>query len=132
VADHEIPEDLRFSAEHEWARIEGDRVVIGVTDYAQQQLGDIVFVELPEVGSQVEQGAPLGVIESVKAVSDLYAPVSGEVLQINTDIEEHPEFVNRECYSDGWLLTVRLSDPAELDALFDARGYREHLDSLSD
>ena len=132
MAEHEIPDDLRFSAEHEWARVEGDRVVIGITDYAQEQLGDIVFVELPEVGTRVEQGSPLGVIESVKAVSDLYAPVSGEVLQINSDLEEHPEFVNQECYADGWILVVRLEEPSELDDLFDAQGYREHLDDLSD
>jgi glycine cleavage system H protein len=124
VADYEIPEELIYTKEDEWVRREGDHVVIGVTDFAQNQLGDIVFVELPEVGTATEAGVPFGTIESVKAVSDLFAPISGEVLSINEALEDKPELVNEACYGEGWLFSLRPSDPGELDRLLDAKAYR--------
>ena len=124
MAEYEIPEELRYSHEDEWARLEGERAVVGVTDYAQQQLGDIVYVELPEVGASVEQGAPFGVIESVKAVSELYSPVSGKVLEVNAELGEHPEWVNDDCYGDGWMIAVRLDEEEELASLLDAKAYQ--------
>ena len=127
MAEYEIPEELRYSHEDEWTRLEGERAFVGVTDYAQQQLGDIVYVELPEVGSTVEQGAPFGVIESVKAVSDLYSPVSGKVLEINAELAEHPEWVNEDCYGDGWMIAVRIEEDGELDSLLDSKAYRRHV-----
>jgi len=127
VAEYEIPEELRYSHEDEWTRLEGERALVGVTDYAQQQLGDIVYVELPEVGTTVEQGAPFGVIESVKAVSDLYSPVSGKVLEINAELAAHPEWVNQDCYGDGWMIAVRIDEEEELDSLLDAKSYRKHV-----
>ena len=127
MAEFEIPEELRYSHEDEWTRLEGERALVGVTDYAQQQLGDIVYVELPEVGTSVEQGAPFGVIESVKAVSDLYSPVSGKVLEINAELAEHPEWVNQDCYGDGWMIAVGIEEEGELDSLLDAKAYRKHV-----
>ena len=127
MADYDIPGDRRYSTEDEWARLEEDRVSVGITDYAQQQLGDIVFVELPAVGTSVEKGEPFGVIESVKAVSDLYAPVSGQVVEVNADLAEHPEHVNEDCYGDGWMLTIAVEDSAEYDSLLDASAYRRHV-----
>ena len=124
MADYQIPEELVYTKEDEWVRREGDHVVIGVTDFAQNQLGDIVFVELPEIGSSTEAGVPFGTIESVKAVSDLFAPISGEVLSVNEALEDKPELVNEACYGEGWLFTLRPSDPNELDQLLDANGYR--------
>ncbi|RIL05647.1 MAG: glycine cleavage system protein GcvH [Proteobacteria bacterium] len=131
MADYEIPNDLRYTREDEWCRVEGSRVVVGVTDYAQQQLGDIVFVELPAVGSTVERGEPFGVIESVKAVSDLYAPISGEVVEVNGDLADHPEHVNEDCYTDGWMITIEPSDPDEVGTLLDAKTYRTHVEERS-
>jgi glycine cleavage system H protein len=131
LADYEIPADLRYTREDEWARIEGDRVTIGVTDFAQQQLGDIVNVELPAVGTAVERGEPFGVIESVKAVSDLYAPVSGEVVESNADLSNHPEHVNEDCYGDGWMICIRISDAADLEALIPPSEYRRHVEDRS-
>jgi glycine cleavage system H protein len=128
VADYDIPKDLRYSREDEWLRREGDRVTVGVTDYAQQQLGDIVFVELPEVGSEVEHGAAFGVIESVKAVSDLFAPLTGRVLAVNSELEEHPESVNEDCYGDGWMIAISVANPDEVDALLDASAYLKHIE----
>ena len=132
MADTEIPGDLRYSREDEWARLEDGRVFIGVTDYAQQQLGDVVFVELPEVGSAFDQGAPFGVIESVKAVSDLYAPISGTVTEVNDELVERPEMVNESCYQNGWMLALEPSDPAQLDALMDADAYAQHVEDRKD
>jgi len=129
VAEYEFPSNLRYSTEDEWTRTENGRVTIGVTDYAQSQLGDIVFVELPEVGRSVEKGEPFGVIESVKAVSDLYAPISGEIVEVNTDLAERPEVVNEDCYGDGWMIVIAPEEDAEVDALLDADAYREHLRS---
>ena len=127
MAEYEVPDELRYSNEDEWTRVEGERAVVGVTDYAQQQLGDIVYVELPEVGATVEQGAPFGVIESVKAVSELYSPVSGKVLEINAELEEHPEWVNDDCYGDGWMIAVRVEEEEEVASLLDAKAYRQHV-----
>jgi len=131
VSDIEIPSELRYTNEDEWCRIEGTRVVVGVTDYAQQQLGDVVFVEVPAVGKTVEKGEPFGVIESVKAVSDLYAPVSGEVVEVNAGLADHPELVNEDCYADGWMIAIEASDPAELESLLDAARYRKHVEERS-
>lgn len=124
MADYEIPDELRYTQDDEWVRREGDEVVIGVTDFAQSQLGDVVFVELPEVGSSTEAGAAFGTIESVKAVSDLFAPITGEVIAVNEALEERPETVNESCYGDGWLIRLRPQDEAELDALLEAETYR--------
>jgi glycine cleavage system H protein len=127
VPDFEIPDQLRYSHEDEWVRDDGDCLVIGISDYAQQQLGDIVFVELPEVGSTIDRGDPFGVIESVKAVSDLFAPVSGEVIAVNEELADRPEAVNEDCYGDGWIISVQPSDPEEVDALLDAKAYLKHV-----
>jgi len=128
VADYEIPAELHYTREDEWCRIEGNRVVIGVTDYAQQQLGDVVFVEVPAVGTTVERGEPFGVIESVKAVSDLYAPVSGEVVEVNADLADRPEQVNEDCYGDGWMIAIQIADDADLSEHLDAAAYRRHVE----
>ncbi|MEK7284900.1 MAG: glycine cleavage system protein GcvH [Chloroflexota bacterium] len=122
-----VPDELRYSKEHEWIRAGGDVVTIGITHFAQEQLGDVVFVELPEKGATVRQFASLGVVESVKAASDVYAPVSGEVLERNVKVIESPELVNRSPYGDGWLLVVRLADKAELAQLLSADEYRSHI-----
>ena len=128
MADYEIPAELHYTREDEWCRIEGNRVVIGVTDYAQQQLGDVVFVEVPAVGTTVERGEPFGVIESVKAVSDLYAPVSGEVVEVNADLADRPEQVNEDCYGDGWMIAIQIADDADLSEHLDAAAYRRHVE----
>ncbi|MBR9868815.1 glycine cleavage system protein GcvH [uncultured Amphritea sp.] len=122
----DIPSDLKYVASHEWIRDEGDGVVtIGITDHAQDLLGDVVFVELPEVGSEFTTGDDLGVVESVKAASDVYAPLSGEVIAINAELEDAPELVNSDPYGDGWFVQIRLSDVSETDDLLDADGYAE-------
>ncbi len=118
-----VPDDRRFTKEHEWVRVEGDEAVIGITQYAADQLGDIVFVELPSVGKALEQFATFGVVESVKAVSDLFAPVAGEVVGVNDALADKPELVNGEPFGDGWMVRVRLADPAQVDGLLDAAGY---------
>jgi glycine cleavage system H protein len=132
VADYEIPQDMRYTAEDEWVRVEGERVLMGVTDYAQQQLGDVVFVELPAVGSAIERGEPFGVIESVKAVADLFGPVSGRVVEVNTLLADQPELVNADCYGDGWMLVLEVEDPAELEALLDHAAYAQHVKDRAD
>ncbi|WP_305045911.1 glycine cleavage system protein GcvH [Geoalkalibacter sp.] len=124
----EFPEDLKYTEEHEWVLVEGDLVTIGITDFAQDSLGDVVFVELPEVGVKVEAGKPFGVVESVKAVSDIYAPVTGEVVEVNEELPETPEVLNTSPYEDGWMIKVRVSDPGELDELLDADEYREFIE----
>lgn len=123
----QVPSDLKYSKEHEWVRVEGDKAVIGITDYAQSELGDIVFVELPEVGRQLTANETFGTVESVKTVSDLFAPVSGEVVEVNTSLQDAPEKVNTSPYEDGWMIVVRMSDPKELDALLDDQAYRSHI-----
>jgi glycine cleavage system H protein len=120
-----IPADLRYSKEHEWVRLEGETGTVGVTDYAQDQLGDIVYLDLPAAGAALRAMERMGEIESVKAVSDLFSPVSGEVLEVNQEAIDAPELVNMDAYGRGWLVKVRLSDPAELDALLDAPAYEE-------
>jgi len=117
------PENLKYTKEHEWLRIEEDIVVIGITDYAQDQLGDVVYVELPEVGTQVTQSEACGTIESVKTVSDLYAPVSGEVVKINEVLDDAPELLNNEPYGSGWIMEVKIKDPGELDNLLSSEDY---------
>ncbi len=127
MAEYDIREDLLYSREDEWARDEGERVTVGITDYAQQQLGDVVFVELPEVGRNLDQGEPFGVIESVKTVADLYAPISGEVVEVNDALAETPESVNEDCYGDGWMIVVQPADPEELTGLLDKAAYEQFL-----
>ncbi len=127
MSDYELPDSLRYSVEDEWTRSEKEHTTVGVTDYAQQQLGDIVFVELPEIGRTIEKGEPFGVIESVKAVSDLFAPLSGEIVEVNDALAERPEAVNEDCYGDGWMIAIALSDPAELEGLLDAAAYAKHI-----
>lgn len=117
--------ELRFTKDHEWVRREGDTAVIGITDYAQEQLGDVVYVELPEIGRQVEQGKEAAVVESAKAASEVYAPVSGEVVAVNDLIAGDPAKVNADPLGDGWFLKLRLADPAQLDALMDEAAYRK-------
>jgi glycine cleavage system H protein len=124
-----VPEELRYSKDHEWVSFdEGEGVAtVGITDYAQGELGDVVFVELPAVGETVAANAACGTIEAVKAVAELFAPVSGEVVDANTTLEDHPETVNADPYGEGWMIRIRLSDRGELDDLMDAAGYTEHI-----
>jgi glycine cleavage system H protein len=119
------PSDRRYTKEHEWVRVEDNMGTVGITDYAQDQLGDIVYVDLPSPGTQVKQLEKLGEIESVKAVSDLYSPVSGELVEVNQGVNDRPELVNQSPYEEGWLVRVRLADPAELDNLLTAKQYDE-------
>ena len=119
-----VPEKLKYSNDHEWVSLDGDVATVGITDYAQGELGDLVFVELPDIGSTVSQGESFGTIEAVKAVSDLFAPVSGEVIEVNGALTSDPEIVNKDPYGDGWMVKVRVSDAGELDALLDANGYK--------
>lgn len=121
----ETPEDLRYTEEHEWVRVAGNRLTVGITDYAQDALGDVVFVDLPEAGSSVEAGQPFGEVESTKSVSDLYAPVSGTVAERNESLEDNPERVNRDPYGEGWLVVIEASDPGAVESLMDAKAYTE-------
>jgi glycine cleavage system H protein len=123
--DRMVPADLRYTKDHEWVRVDGDTATIGVTDFAATQLGDVVFVDLPVVGKAVEQFATFGVVESVKAVSDLYAPLSGEVLEVNGDLGSNPELVNSDPFGDGWMIKVRVGDAAQVEGLLDAAGYEK-------
>ena len=132
MADYDFPEDLRYSREDEWARAEGERVRIGISDYAQQQLGDIVFVELPEVGATIAAGDSFGVVESVKAVSDLFAPIGGTVTAVNEALTDAPEQVNEAPYGDGWMIEVEPSESSELDGLLDAEGYAAYVAERDD
>ena len=121
----EFPEDLKYSREHEWILVEGNVATVGVTDFAQEQLGDVVFVELPAVGDKVTKDEAMGVVESVKAVSDVYAPVSGKVLEINDDLPESPEMINEDPYGDGWIVKIEISDPSDLEDLLDKEAYEQ-------
>jgi glycine cleavage system H protein len=118
-----VPSDLRYTRDHEWVRIDGDEATVGITQYAADQLGDIVFVELPDAGKALEGSRPFGVVESVKAVSDLFAPVAGEVVATNGALNSDPELVNSDPYGEGWMVKVRVADAAELDDLLDADAY---------
>lgn len=117
------PEELKYASSHEWARLEGDIVTVGISDHAQEALGDLVYVELPNVGDSVQAGDEAGVVESVKAASDIYAPVSGEVIEVNETLVDNPEIVNTAPYTDGWLYRIRVSDVSELDKLLSADEY---------
>jgi glycine cleavage system H protein len=120
-----VPTDLRYTKDHEWVRVEGDDAIVGITDYAAGQLGDIVFVELPQVGRSVEQFGTFGVVESVKAVSDLFAPLAGEVIEANGELASRPELVNEEPYGGGWMVRLRVADAAQLDELLDPAAYEQ-------
>lgn len=122
----ELPSGLKYSREHEWVRVEGNIAVIGITDFAQSELGDVVYVELPEAGTEVEANNTFGVVESVKAVSDLFAPVTGVVVEANTTLEDEPELVNSEPYEDGWMIRVEMKDESELNDLLEADSYRAY------
>ncbi|WP_126428496.1 glycine cleavage system protein GcvH [Brevibacillus marinus] len=119
----DFPKELKYSEEHEWVRVEGNKAYIGITSFAQSELGDIVFVELPEVGAQIKQDEPFGSVESVKTVSELYAPLSGTVVEVNGELEDSPELVNSSPYDKGWMIVVEVADPSELDKLLDADAY---------
>jgi len=118
-----LPDNLRYASTHEWVRVDGDRATVGISDHAQHELGDVVYLDLPAVGKSYRAGAVFGSIESVKAVSDLYAPVSGEVVELNQALLDAPEQVNSSPYEAGWMVVIRMSDPSEVDALMDAHAY---------
>lgn len=122
-----FPNTVRYTSEHEWIRVEGDEAYVGITDYAQSELGEIVFVDVPTVGEVVPQGEVFGSVEAVKTVSDLNMPATGEVLELNAELEDHPELVNNDPYGAGWMIRIRLSDPSELDKLMDAAAYEASL-----
>jgi glycine cleavage system H protein len=119
------PEELKYSKEHEWVKVEGDIVIIGITDFAQKQLTDIVFVELPEKGKKVEAGKQLGVVESVKSVSDIFCPVTGEITEINEELTNAPETLNQDPYGKGWMVKIKVSDKSEIDKLMSAQEYED-------
>lgn len=125
----EFPDDVRYSREHEWARHEDGRVRVGITDFAQDALGDVVYVDLPEPGTRVTAGQAFGEVESTKSVSDVYAPVSGTVIERNGALEEKPELVNEQPYDEGWLVAIDASDPSELEQLLDSSAYQQHVSS---
>jgi len=120
-----IPDDLRYTKDHEWVRIEDDIAVVGITDYAQGELGDIIFVEFPNVGDTFDQGEAFGTLEAVKTVADLFMPLSGEIVAVNSDLEDAPEKVNNDPYGEGWMVKVKLSNPGEGDRLLDAAAYED-------
>ena len=122
-----IPEDVRYSKDHEWVKARGDNFVVGISDYAQDQLGDIVFVEVPEVGDQFEKESEFGTVESVKAVSEIYMPIGGEVVAVNQALEDSPELLNKDPYDKGWIVEIKPTDPAEMDDLMDKNAYLEML-----
>jgi glycine cleavage system H protein len=129
----EFPDDLRYTKEHEWARDEGSgRARFGITDYAQDALGDVVYVDVPETGTEVTAGRPFSEVESTKSVSDVYAPVSGKVVERNAQLEDRSELVNEQPYGDGWLVVVEMSEPAELEGLMDAAAYRAFVEQQAD
>jgi len=121
----EVPETLRYTKDHEWAKVEGARARVGITDHAQHELTDVVFVELPSIGKVVKQGEELGVVESVKAASEIYAPVSGKVVEVNKVLEDKPEIVNQSPYGDGWIVVLEVANPVEEKSLMDAVAYRK-------
>jgi len=123
----EFPEDVKYSKEHEWVRVEGNVATVGISDYAQEQLGDVVFVELPAVGDKVSKEDAFGVVESVKAVSDIYAPVSGKVIEVNDDLPDNPEIINEDPYEDGWMIKIEMNDPEDLEDLMSSVEYEEYV-----
>ena len=125
------PDDRRYSKEHEWLRVDGERGTLGITDFAQSQLGDVVFLELPEVGTSIEAGEQFGTVESVKAVSELYAPVSGEVLEANVDLTATPEDINADPHGKAWMLVVKIADPKQVETLMDASAYQAFTEAES-
>jgi glycine cleavage system H protein len=131
VAEASYPEDLKYHSEHDWARIEGDEAAFGITWYAQDALGEVVFFDPPDVGSQVTKDQSYAEVESVKAVSDVFAPLSGEVVSVNGELADSPEKINEDPYGEGWLVRVRLSDPSEVDSLLDADAYKNLLQTGS-
>ncbi|NOY76535.1 MAG: glycine cleavage system protein GcvH [Calditrichaeota bacterium] len=124
----EIPEDLLYTEEHEWVYVEGDTAIIGITDYAQGELGDVVFVELPQIGEHIQQMEPFGSIEAVKTVSDIFAPVSGEVIEVNSNLEENPQLINQDPYGEGWIIKIKMSDPKETEGLLTADEYQSMIE----
>ena len=132
LSELRFPSDLRYTKEHEWAKVESDKVRMGITDYAQDQLGDIVFVEAPEPGSTYSQGQECGTLESVKAVGELYIPISGEIVEVNTDLENSPDLVNRYPYEAGWLALVQPGNPSEMDGLMDSEAYIKMLKGMKE
>jgi len=127
ISELNFPKELRYAEDHEWTKPQGDTVVVGISDYAQDQLGDIVFVELPQVGDTLAKGGEFGTVESVKAVSELYMPVGGEIVAVNTALEDSPELVNNEPYTGGWMIEVKVPDAGEMDALMARDAYLEFL-----
>lgn len=123
----DIPSDLKYAKSHEWCRIEGKIATVGISDYAQSELGDVVYAELVEAGTELARGASIGSLESVKSVSDIYAPVGGKIIEINPALEDTPEVINSDPYDDGWILKIEISDPSELESLMDAAKYRESI-----
>ena len=123
----EVPEGLRYTKDHEWAKVEGTRVRVGITDHAQRELTDVVYVELPPIGKVVKQGEEIGVVESVKAASEIYAPFSGKVVEVNGILESKPELVNQSPYGEGWVLVLEIGDASEAESLMDAASYRKHI-----
>jgi glycine cleavage system H protein len=119
-----FPENVKYTADHEWIRVEGQFGWIGITDYAQSELGDIVYIEIPAVGTKLEKGKSFGTIEAVKAVSDLFAPVTGDLVEVNPEMKDHPEVVNKDPYSEGRMIKVKIADPAQLDTLLDVQAYK--------
>ena len=122
-----VPEGLLYTKDHEWAKVEGRRARVGITDHAQSELTDVVYVELPPVGKTVKQGEPMGTVESVKAVSEIFAPLSGKVVEVNKVLEEQPELVNKDPYGSGWMVVLELADPAQAKSAMDAAAYRRHI-----
>jgi len=128
----EIPKDLKYTNEHEWARIEGDIATVGITDYAQESLGDVVYIETPEIGTEVKKGEEFGSIESVKAVSDVFSPISGEIIEVNEELADHPEYINQSPYDKGWIVKIKISNPEEADELMDSTKYEEFVKKESE
>ena len=127
LSELNLPDDVRYAVSHEWAKTEGDKVKVGISDYAQDQLGDIVFVELPEVGDSLDKGEEFGTVESVKAVSELYMPVGGEIVAVNSALEDNPEWVNNTPYAEGWMIEIKPDNPSEIDDLLANDAYLEKL-----
>ena len=127
MAEASYPDDLKYHSEHDWARIEGDTATLGITWYAQDQLGEVVFFDPPEVGTSIAKDSPYAEVESVKAVSDVVAPLSGEIVEVNEGLKDSPEQINEDSYGEGWLVKIKLSDPSESDSLMDAESYRQSL-----